>query len=493
MTARRGWIAATATSLVLLVLVGVLGDSAAVPGLGPSTPHPPWDLAAHPPSWLVTALAAGAQVVGGVAVLVGLRAVAADGMPPVPVRVVGLCGLLAVTALVLVPPAGSADHLSYLAYGRIAAAGDDPYVVAPIGWRGGHDPVAGAVQPPWQQTPSVYGPVATALQAGVVLAGDGSLRLSVWWWQLVCAAAFGAIAILLDRLARPDPARRARVAVLWTLNPLLLGQLVLGAHLDVVAAALGAGTLLLAARPRLLTGAFPAGILLGAAVGIKPPYALFGLAAVWALRRSSWPDLARAVTAGAVGVIAVLVPCYLWAGPHAFDQLGTASRYTSLATPWRAAANLGDLLSGAGSVNAVAAPVSLVLAAVLAVMLWRRRLARLEASAPSGGPDSAALKDGARAALALSAAWVLVAPYALPWYDAMLWVPLALVGPSALDLLLLARAVVLAVAYVPGRVVTLGPTVESITLGIRTFVAPVLVLAVIVGVVRWAVAGRPFT
>ncbi|MDQ1286807.1 MAG: polyprenol phosphomannose-dependent alpha 1,6 mannosyltransferase MptB [Actinomycetota bacterium] len=474
---RRGWAAATALSVTTLVLVGALGDSAAVPGLGPRTPNPPWDLAANPPSGLVTILVAGAYVTGGAAVLIGLRMVARGNLPSP--RALGLAALLAVTALTLVPPAGSADHLSYLAYGRIAAAGDDPYTVPPIDWRSGADPVAGAVQPPWQRTPSVYGPVATAAQSAVALAGGGSLRLTTWWWQLTCAVAFGAVALLLDRAARPDPARRTRAAVLWTLNPLLLGQLVLGAHLDILAAACGTGALLLVARPgprpgKPLVAAFPAGLLLGAAVGCKPPYALFGLAACWGLRHLPWRHLALTLLAGAAGVLTLLVPAYCWAGPHAFDQLGHASRFTSLATPWRAVANLGDLLIAPGAVNVVASPAALALAAALAVLLWRRRVSGL--SAP----------DGVLAALVLTASWVLVAPYALPWYDAMVWAPLALAAPSALDRLLLARLVVLAVAYVPGRVVGLGPSVEAVTLGVRTFVAPVLVLAVIVGAVRWA-------
>ena len=65
----------------------------------------------------------------------------------------------------LVPPSGSADHINYAAYGRIAAQGGDPYVEAPAEWHGGTDPVTRAVEPPWTRTPSVYGPVATAIQA----------------------------------------------------------------------------------------------------------------------------------------------------------------------------------------------------------------------------------------------------------------------------------------------------------------------------------------
>jgi hypothetical protein len=476
----------TAVSVGLLMLVGALGDSAAVPGLGAPAAHPPWDLDAAPSSVTVTILTAAAYLTGGAAVLSGLAMVARRDLPSG--RALGLAGLLAVTAMAVVPPAGSADHLSYVAYGRIAAAGDDPYAVAPLDWRHGTDPVAGAVAPPWQRTPSVYGPVATAAQAAAAVAGGGSLRLTVWSWQLLCAAAFGAVAVVVDRMTGRDQELRTRAAVLWTLNPVLLGQLVLGAHVDVLAAAFGAGALLVAFRRRLLTGPLLAGLLLGAAAGTKAPYALFGLAACWGLRTLPRRELTRAVVAGAVGALAVLIPSYLWAGPHAFDQLGRASRFTSLATPWRALANLGDLVLGPGTVNAVATPLALALAAALAALLWRHRLAPPSVSAP--GPVGAqgyrrAREDAVGAALALTAAWVLVAPYALPWYDAMVWVPLALVGPPSLDRLLLARGVVLALAYAPGRAVGLSPVVESVTLGARTYVAPVLVTAVIVGVVRW--------
>ena len=268
---------AGAASVVLLAGTAALGESAAVPPVGPRTWTPPWDLAAHPSPVLVTLLLWMAAGLGAAAVALGLRAVAAGArLRP---RTVAAAALVAVGLLVAVPPLGSADHLSYAAYGRIAAQGGDPYAVPPITWRGGTDPVAGAVQPPWQDTPSVYGPVATGVMAAVSALAGSSLRLTVWLWQLVCGLAFLAVALVLDRCAGPDPGRRARVAVLWTLNPLLLGQLVLGAHVDVLAAALAVGGLAAGARRPLLAGA-----LFGAATATKAPYALFALAALWPLR-----------------------------------------------------------------------------------------------------------------------------------------------------------------------------------------------------------------
>lgn len=466
--------------LLLLAGVAAAGDSAAVPGLGPGS-GPPWDAALHPSSWLVTVLLVIAYGLGAVAVGLGLRALRRGASVPGP-RVVAAAGVAAVALLVLVPPLGSADHLSYVAYGRIAAAGDDPYALAPDLWRGGHDPVAGAVQPPWQSTPSVYGPVATAVQAAVADAGAGSLRRTVWWWQLVAGAAFLAVALMLDRLTRRDPAARARAAVLWTLNPLLLGQLVLGAHLDVLAAALAVGVIATARRAPLV-----AGILLGAAAGTKLPYAVAGLAVVWALRRMPRRRLVRMAASGTVGALAVLVPAHLWAGPHVFDQLGRAGRMVSLATPWRVLVDGAGLIVGSGAARSVVTPLAGLLAAGLVWRLVRRppwsEVTWSEVTQPEPEPDRFVV-DAARAAAVLSAAWVLTAPYALPWYDALMWAPLALAGGSWLDGVMLARLVTLAVAYVPGRVVGLSTAVETITLGLRRGVAPLVAVGVLVVVWR---------
>jgi len=44
-------------------------------------------------------------------------------------------GILALAAL-LAAPFGSADHVNYLAYGRILVMGGNPWVDAPITWAG---------------------------------------------------------------------------------------------------------------------------------------------------------------------------------------------------------------------------------------------------------------------------------------------------------------------------------------------------------------------
>ena len=76
------------------------------------------------------------------------------------------------------------------------------------------------------------------------------------------------------------------------------------------------------------------------------------------------------------------------------------------------------------------------------------------------------------ATFVLATAYALGAPYALPWYDVLTWATLPLLLATALDGILLARLTVMAMAYVPGRVVAMSPDVESLTLGFRKIVGP---------------------
>jgi hypothetical protein len=468
-----------ALAVALLAGISLLGVSVAVPPVGPPSAAPPWQLGLHPSPWLVTVALWLAAALGTVAVGAGLRAVAvgARSRP----RHVALAAGAAVAVLVAVPPLGSADHLSYAAYGRIAAQGADPYLTPPSSWRGGSDPVVSAVQPPWQDTPSVYGPVATGAMAAVSFVAGPSARRTVWLLQLLCGSAFLAVAWLLDRAVRANPEGRARAAVLWTLNPLLLGQLVLGAHVDVLAAAFAVAGLVAGARRPLV-----AGVLLGAAVSVKAPYALFGLALLWGVRAEPRRDLLRTVLLGLAGVLLVAVPAHLAAGPHVFDQLSVASRFVSIATPWRAISNAVDLLIAPGALRPLATPLALALGLALGVLVIRRRLlpAALAAARPGRVPPPVIA-----VATGLTAGWLLATPYALPWYAALAWPALVLAPATALDRGLLAQLAVLTVAYVPGRVVGLTPAVETVTLGLRRFVAPVLLAALIAAVVRWAWQG----
>ncbi len=371
---QRSALGLAALSVLLLLGTALLGPSAAEPGLGPRVGLrgvlPPYELGLAPSSAVVTVLLGVGYLAGGLAVAAGLGAARRGAVLP---RWALPAGAVVAVLAVLVPPLGSADHLSYAAYGRIAVGGGDPWLQSPVAWDGGRDPVTSAVEDPWRTTPSIYGPVATAVQALSSMVGGDSLRLTVWAWQLVCLAAWLVVGAVVVRHADSP----ARAAWLWPLNPVLLGLLVLGAHVDLLAAALGLGALLLAGRRPLV-----AGLLLGAAAGVKITMLLLAPALLYALwrGRSGW----RPALLGVAGALAVVVPTYLAAGPHVLDQLGRARAFVSLATPWRP---LVDALTGplpSGTVRAgvqVAWPLMLVVLALLLARALRLPVRRRELDA----------------------------------------------------------------------------------------------------------------
>ena len=500
-----GWLraGALAISFALLLLAAAAGPSAAKPGLGPRG-WAPGNLPLELSSAVVTAVLWTAYLLGVLAVGLGLWRMGGSGREwagGLRTRAGSLERLwpLALGALALLTaPIGSADHLNYAAYGRIAAQGGDPYLVAPITWAGGLDPVTSAVEPPWTMTPSVYGPFGTALQALTSLVGRDNLRETVWVWQLLVVAAWLTVRFLLRRAASDEVTLR-RVDLLWTANPLVFGVAVLGAHVDLIATALALTALCLAARRPWI-----AGLVLGATVSTKITYALVALAIVWSWRSLARKDLVRNVVALAVSSLAVFVSLHLWAGPHVFDQLRRASRGVSLATAWRPVVNL---LSDVIPLDTARTLVSVASAVLIVALAWlMSHLVRSgQTTEPSLQPPVASVtqaslarqtRSAMTATFVLATAYALGTPYALPWYDVLIWATLPLMLATALDAILLARLTVLAMAYVPGRVVALSPDVESLTLGFRKIVGPLaawLVLLAIAGVAKrgWSAVVPP--
>jgi hypothetical protein len=465
-------------SFALLLLVAVAGPSAAKPGLGPRG-WAPGNLPISLSSAVVTAVLWTAYLLGALAVALGLwRGVGSDHRWPWAhswLWPVALGALALLTA-----PIGSADHINYAAYGRISAQGGDPYLVPPITWAGGADPVTSAVQPPWTMTPSVYGPFATALQTLSSLVGQDNLRQTVWVWQLLIVAAWLLVRFLLRRAA-DDDAALARIDLLWTANPVVFGVAVLGAHVDLIATALALAAVFLAARRPWI-----AGLVLGATVSTKITYGIVGLAILWSWRSLPPKLLVRNLTTLAVSSLAVFVPLHLWAGPHVFDQLQKSAKDVALATAWRPVVNL---LSAVLSLEEARTVVSV--ASVVAVILLVWVLSRLALSRPTTQRISTIqqTQSAMTATFVLATAYALGAPYALPWYNVLTWATLPLLLGTALDGILLAQLTVMAMAYVPGRVVAMSPEVESLTLGFRKIVGPLaawLVWLAIAGVARRA-------
>jgi hypothetical protein len=441
-----------ALSFGLIAAAALLGPSATEAPLGSSDngASPPWHVAARPGASLVTLLL-GAAVVTGVAAI----ALALSGRwRPRPARLV-VAGSLAAATLGLLAPIGSADPLSYAAYGRMVTTGHDPWTTAPAQLPG--DPVERAVEVPWQHTPSVYGPVATGEQAAAAWIGGDDVGSTVLVLDLVGAAVFIASGLLLQRLSRNDVTRR-RAALLWTANPLLWLEVVAGGHLDVLVAGLVLAAVAVAPRSRVAAGA-----LTGAAAAVKAPAGLVWVAFVWAARRSR-----QAVIALTLGAVLVAGISYAIAGSAAFRQLSRASHLVSLATPWRPVADLLDPAIGHGASRQVIRLLALVLFALVVFALRK-----INPEIRSGGPVPLAF--------ALSFAYVLCAPYALPWYDALPWVLLPLLAASWLDILLLAHTTVLTLAYLPGRAAFhLSGWTHTVAFGMRDVVGPILLTALLV-------------
>src|SRR2546423_13747856 len=172
--------------------------------------------------------------------MAGVMAWTGGARPPVRPILVASFGVVAV--LTVLPPAGSTDSISYAASGRTAVIGHSPYVLTPRQLQQSGDPVgqqipSREIPSSWMNAVSVYGPVATAAEWGAAELGGTSLARITFWLKLEEAIAFGAVVLTLDRLLRADPGRRLRGHLLWSLNPLLLWEVVAGGPIDGPAAA----------------------------------------------------------------------------------------------------------------------------------------------------------------------------------------------------------------------------------------------------------------
>ncbi len=470
----RAALVAVATSCLLVVVTAALGPSAAVqPGLLDGGWPLHWH--ANPGPTTVTALLAAAIVIGGYGLTGCLRALG-DGWSPDPRRLFAAAAGVVVLLTVL-PPVGSADPGSYVAYGRLAATGHDPYSVPPSALTGSY---AGAAEAPWRTATSVYGPLATAEQsfaARLAGSGPGAPGRAILILDIVDALAFLAAGLLLLRLAKTKPGRR-RVAVLFCANPLLLVVGVAGQHLDVLTAffAIAAVGAFGDTRGRGVL----AGILGGAAAAVKASAGLVGLALAWMSWQRRRPTRLLAV---ALGAGLVLVPGYVWAGRRAFDQLGHASGFVSFADPWRLVTHPLEVGLGHSAARLVIRIAAWAAFAVLALLLDRGLPGRRDAGVPAMAT--------ARAAAVLSLAWLFTAPYVLPWYAVTAFGLLALLPRSGYDRLLVVWTAVLALAYLPGRQVALPGALHAALTGWKSGIAPVALLCVAVVAGLISVRTRP--
>ncbi|HTU74654.1 MAG TPA: hypothetical protein VMG38_14155, partial [Trebonia sp.] len=221
--AARIAVAAITASIVVMVARGALGPARPLPVFPAAPPWPPWFAQVHlAPSvapvlpWVAVLLSAAGLAAGLIAIRQGWR--------PSHRRLIA-GSVLAVLALMVVPPVASGDPLQYYAaYGRVALLGHNPYLAGSDEWLPAGDPIDVSIRQVVPRIlplpPSGYGPAATASEeAAVAIAGDCPARI-LFWLKVWNALAYIALVLVLDRLTRSDPARRARAHLLWSVNPL---------------------------------------------------------------------------------------------------------------------------------------------------------------------------------------------------------------------------------------------------------------------------------
>ena len=431
-SARRLWAATGVLSVVLLLVVGALGTSAAVVPLDPGRQ----DLA---DPWLVTGLMTLAVGLGAGCLVAGLHA-HRGGWRPDP-RVLLAAGAVATVALLAVPPLGNGDVGSYAAYGRTASLGLSPYTTVPA--QLSDDPVAQAAEPPWQDQVSVYGPVATAVHLAAAELGQDSREAVLRLLAASAAAAFLAVGALLGRRAA-DP---VRAHLLWTCNPLLLLHLVASAHVDVLLCL--ALLLAVTARPSPVR----TGLALGVAGCVKVTAVLSALALLLAHRRRAVLPLvvSGAVVLGLYGAVG---------GGTALAPVLQARSRVSAGTPWRWVASALERVLPEDLARTLVGVGVGVLLLLLARVLHR---------------DLPAAEPFLRASAVLWLAYLFAAGYQLAWYDAVGFLLLALLAASRWDGLLVAHTTVLTVAYLPGRLVPLPDALDTTLVVARSVLCPLVI------------------
>ena len=394
------------------VLVWVGGRAARVPGAVP------------PSSWLgllgegatgAPSPVAGAVEIVAVALLVLCWWRILVGARQLSPRVVMAIGAVWATPLALGPPLLSLDAYSYLAQGRLAAIGLDPYRHAPAAltdsvWLQGVDPF-------WRHSLSPYGPLAVLLEHTVTLTGNPVLSLVLL--HLLALLCLSVVAASLMRLT--NPSYRSAGLLLGVVNPLVLLQVLGAAHWEALLVALLAAALLAWHRAHPLT----AMCLASAATAVKLPagFAVAVLLVTYVLAARPRRRLAAsaAATAAAVAPWALLG---LWV-PNPLGFLGALSAPLDGRTLYAPTTLLAEAVAKLAAVSGVGVPFDPLLS-----------LCRVVGLLTAAAICCALLATGTRRSVAatIGAGLLVVAllgPVLYPWYGTWGLIPLVIAYPQA--------------------------------------------------------------
>jgi hypothetical protein len=270
---RLAWIALAA---LIAAGAGVVLCSRHTAWLSPDSVRPLPTLLAGPLGSLGPNLHLGGVIALFTTMCVGYAALLrwSGGLPAVAI----LGGVLALNVLIaLGPPLLSADVFSYGAYGRMSALYHvNPYLLGPSAID--QDAWYRFVSAPWVATPTAYGPLFTAISAGLA---QLPIALAMLAYKLIAVTgsllAIGGTAAAARRPGH-DP---VRAALLVGLNPVLVVYAVGGAHNDLImlAALAWAIAALVDHRARTAGGLLVAATAVKLTAVILLPFALAGRSA----------------------------------------------------------------------------------------------------------------------------------------------------------------------------------------------------------------------
>ena len=322
----------------------------------------------------------------------------------------------AVAVLVNITPVGSGDIASYAAYGRIAALGQNPYTFTPLMLPGGRlNPYTAIVGVKWQNTPSVYGPVATWTHLFAGLIGGPKPWLTIWMLMILMGASFLAAGYILLRTAE-NP---VRATLLWVANPILIFELVMGGHLDAFLSVFAIAAIVISRRCTRPWHDLTVGLLVGIAGGIKITAVFVAVAiAIPLIHDRAWPRLARTAVVAALTTFGLYIFSY---GLGALWLAFADSKLVISPTVWRLIQVTVQHYYGDHAEATVTSTFGFIWYPLMLLLAWYL-YNRLSPDVPTA----------LAATCALTLSFMVLSPWQLPWYSAVAWVTLALLPRNSL-------------------------------------------------------------
>jgi alpha-1,6-mannosyltransferase len=361
------------------------------------------------PSWLAgpldgVGLSLGlAALVAAFAVMLLSYAVAANTANRLSGRAV-LAAILALHAMVLfAPPLFSSDVFSYDAYARIGSVfGANPYLHGPSAFP--LDALHPLIGVQWAATPTVYGPLFTALSYLLVPFG---IAANVLAYKAVAAVSSLVLVFMIWQAARLRGLDPTKAAALVGLNPVIVLFGVGGGHNDLLMLAiLGAGLYVLLQKRDL-----PSGALMVTATAVKLTAGLllpFALAAERG-ESSRGRDRRNLLIGAALAAVTILTLAYVFFGTGPLQMVGTLEGIQGEGGPHSVVGFLASAVGLPGVIAPAGTALTVVFVLVLGWLLRRVWIGELDWIAGAGWATVCLL---------------LTTGFLVPWYVAWL-IPLA--------------------------------------------------------------------